>query len=125
DRLVWSKDKRRDSPYVPSILARDGFLYTINDDGWAVCYEAKTGKEAWRGKLPGPVSGSPVLIDGKVFAVTERGEVAVFEAKPTGFKLLARNSFGELSYSTPAVAGGKLYLRGNKHLFCVGRKSRQ
>jgi outer membrane protein assembly factor BamB len=122
--LVWEKNKARATPYVPTNLARNGHLYTINDDGWAVCYETKTGKEAWRAKLPGPVSGSPILVDGKVFAVTERGEVAVYDAKPTGFKLLARNSFGELSYSTPAVADGKLYIRGSKHLFCIGRKGK-
>ncbi len=117
--LVWEKDSG--TPYVPSLLAWKGHLYTINDDGVAVCYEGKTGKETWRGRLGGNVSASPVLIDGKVYSIDEKGVVFVFEARPDEFKLLASNKLGETVYATPAVANGRLYVRGAKHLICVGK----
>ncbi len=62
-----------------------------------------------------------MLIDGKVYVADEKGTVHVFEARPDGFKVLARNKLGEPVSSTPAVAAGRLYIRGSKHLFCIGK----
>jgi outer membrane protein assembly factor BamB len=118
--LVWEKD--RDTPYVPCVLAHEGYLYTIHDKfGVATCYETKTGKVMWEHRLNLPIMSSPVLIDGKVFAAGEKGDVVVCEAMPERCKVLARNRLGELVYSTPAVADGRLYVRGAKHLFCIGK----
>jgi outer membrane protein assembly factor BamB len=118
--LVWEKD--RGTPYVPSVLAYQGHLYTIHDKtGIATCYETKTGKIIWEERLNLPMMSSPVLVDGKVFAAGERGDVVVFAASPAGGKPLARNHLGELVYSTPALANGRLYIRGEKHLFCIGK----
>jgi hypothetical protein len=44
----------------------------------------------------------------------------VFAAEPA-FRLLARNELGERVRATAAVAGGRLYLRGERHLYCVGK----
>ncbi len=119
--LAWEKNKN--TPYVPTPLAHKGHLYVVNDDGLAACYVAKTGAEVWRERLDrnvGKVSASPVLIDGKVYAFDVRGNVFVFAASPT-FELLARNAVGESVFSSPAVADGRLYVRGSKHLFCIGK----
>jgi outer membrane protein assembly factor BamB len=120
--LVWEKD--RATPYVPSVLAYQGHLYTIHDKfGVATCYETKTGKVVWEHRLDLPIMSSPVLVDGKVYAAGEKGDVVVFAATPAGCKVLARNRLGELVYSTPAVANGRMYIRGAKHLFCIGKTS--
>jgi len=63
---------------------------------------------------------SPLLIDGKVYAASAGGNVYVFAAEPT-YRLLARNELGESIRATPAVAGGCLYIRGERHLFCIGK----
>ncbi len=105
----------------PHGAGHKGYLYTINDDGVASCYESKSGKQVWSQVLREMVSSSPVLIDGKVYAITEKGNVIVFEATPAGYKRLAKNSLGELVYATPAVANGRLYIRGGTHLFCIGK----
>ena len=120
--LAWSLDGG--TPYVPTVLYRSGYLYTVTDDGVAVCREAKSGKEMWRGRLGGQVSASPVLIDGKIYSLGEKGEVVVFAASPDGFKLLARNNTGEKILSSPAVALGRLYIRGDRHLICVGQPNK-
>jgi outer membrane protein assembly factor BamB len=120
--LAYRKDSG--TPYVPTPLAHGGHLYTVTDDGAAVCYVAKTGAEVWRRRLDArvaKVSASPVLIDGKVYAADERGEVYVFEASPAAFKLLGKSSVGEGVFATPAVADGRLYVRGRNHLFCIGK----
>jgi outer membrane protein assembly factor BamB len=119
--LVWEKNDS--TPYVPSALAHAGYLYTIHDNGFAYCWELKTGKEVWKERLGEQVSSSPVLIDGKIYAVGEKGNVFVYPATPTGYKQLAKNRLGELVYASPAVANGRLYIRGAKHLFCIGKPS--
>jgi len=50
----------------------------------------------------------------------EAGETLVLAAKP-GFELLARNPLGEGSHSTPAIAGGAMYLRTFSHLISIGK----
>jgi outer membrane protein assembly factor BamB len=120
-QLVWEKRKQRATPYVPCMLVVGDLLYCVTDDGYADCYDIATGKEVWSRKhlKNGQVYSSPVLIDGKVYAPVE-DEVFVFPAAPA-FKLLADNKLGEPVIASPAVADGRLYIRGAKHLFCIGK----
>jgi outer membrane protein assembly factor BamB len=120
--LLWEAD--RGTPYVPTPLYRDGFVYFVTDDGFAACHEAKTGKEIWRARLGSGMSASPLLIDGKIYAPGEKGDVYVFEATPAGYKSLAKNSLGETVFSSPAVSNGRLYVRGSGHLFCIGKPAK-
>lgn len=121
--LVWENRKPRLFPYVPGMLSVGDYLYWVNDEGKAACYVAKTGEEVWSNRLStGTVSASPILVDGKIYAIDEAGEVYVFEAAPT-FKLLAKNSVGELVRASPAVSNNRLYIRGEEHLFCIGKTS--
>lgn len=117
---VWQNKK--DFPYVPCCLTSGPNIYFVNDKGFAGCFEAKTGKKIWLERLQeATFSASPVLIDGKIYAPSEQGEVFVFEAG-SSFKLLAQNSLGEVIRSTPAVADSRMYIRGQNHLFCIGKK---
>jgi outer membrane protein assembly factor BamB len=117
---VW--ENRKDFPYVASPLARGEHFYFVNDYGFAGCFHARTGKKVWFERLSDAAfNASPVLIDGKVYAASVAGDVYVFAAEPT-FRLLARNEMGEVIRATPAVANGRLYLRGDAHLFCIGTK---
>lgn len=119
---VW--EKKKETPYVPMPLVHGDHLYWVTDqENKALCVEAKTGKVVWSERLPGSdkVTACPVLIDGKVYSVNESGRVAVFKAAPE-FDLLADNDLKEGVYASPAVADGKLYIRGTKHLFCIGKK---
>jgi hypothetical protein len=49
------------------------------------------------------------------------GKSFVIAAGPK-YDLLAANELGEPSAASPAVSDGKLILKGNKHLFCIGGK---
>jgi outer membrane protein assembly factor BamB len=118
--LAW--ENKRDFPYVPTLLQRGEHLYFVNDKGMAGCYEARTGKRVWFERLPGATfTSSPVLIDGKMYAASEEGDVFVVAAEPT-FQLLARNTLGEGVRASPAVADNRLFLRGRNHLFCIAKR---
>ncbi len=119
--LVWENAERRYSPYVPCLLAKGDHLYSVSDVGKAFCHVARTGEEVWNESLSRDgFTASPILVDGKVYAVAQNGAVYVFEAAPK-FKLFARNTIGEPVSSTPAVADNRLFVRGDKHLFCMGK----
>jgi outer membrane protein assembly factor BamB len=107
-------------PYVPCMLALGDHLYAVNDLGFASCHEAATGKQVWSKRLGSPFTASPLLVDGKVYAVGEDGEVYVFKAT-TNFELIGRSSLGESVTASPAVANGRLYVRTWDNLYCIGK----
>jgi len=116
---LW--DNRKDFPYVASPLAHGEHFYFVNDVGFAGCYHARTGKRAWFERLADSgFHASPLLIDGKVYASSAAGEVFVFAAEPT-YRLLARNELGEVVRATAAVAGSRLFIRGERNLYCFGK----
>ena len=119
--LVWQKKKG--TPYVPTPLAKNGLVFWVNDkENVAVCVEAATGNELWNERLGGGnVSASPVMIGDKIIIINEQGAVFIFKAARV-FEELARNSLGEQVYASPAIADDRLYIRGFKHLFCIGAK---
>ncbi len=119
---VQAWENKKDFPYVPGPLARDGKLYFINDRGFAGCYDAKSGQQLWLQRLQDATfTASPVLVDGKIYAPSEEGELFVLAAEPK-FQLLSRGKLGERVRASPAVADGRLYIRGANHLFCFGKK---
>jgi outer membrane protein assembly factor BamB len=117
-RIVW--ENKRDFPYVPSMLAWGDDVYFVTDKGMAGCHDARSGARVWDERLDSAMTASPVLIDGKVYACGEDGDVYVFAAEPT-FRLLARNALNEPIRAAPAVADGRLFIRGRDHLFCIGK----
>jgi outer membrane protein assembly factor BamB len=121
-RLIWENKKNLPYPYVPTMVPWGEYLFSVHDKGIASCLVAKTGKAVWSERLGGEFSASPILIDGKIYAVNEDGEVYVFPTEPT-FHLSAKNTIGEPVKATPAVAGGRLFIRGKEHLFCIGKSA--
>ncbi len=120
-RAVTAWENKKDFPYVPTLLARGEHLYFVNDRGFAGCFHAASGKNVWLKRQPeATFAASPVLIDGKMYAVSEAGDVYVFAAEPT-YQLLAKNSLGERARATPAVANKRLFILGHNHLFCIGK----
>jgi len=60
-----------------------------------------------------------VLVHDRVYCIDDDGNVIVLAAERQ-FKELARNPLGEPSRATPAVSGGRMFLRTVSHLFCIG-----
>ncbi|MBS0265517.1 MAG: PQQ-binding-like beta-propeller repeat protein [Planctomycetes bacterium] len=111
----------KDFPYVPCLLSRGDNVYFINDSGVAGGFHAATGRRLWLERLPGgDVTASPVMIEDRIYAFTENGATFVFAAD-TQFKLLAEGKLAEGVKASPAVADGRLIVRGEKSLYCFGR----
>ena len=117
----WSKTRR--GPYMPTPLIYRKRVYILGNAGLFGCYELFTGEEQFYARIPDHVLGfsaSPVAADGKIYLAGEAGQVFVVEAGDA-FKLLAVNDMGEALMATPALSRGRLYIRGERHLFAVGK----
>jgi outer membrane protein assembly factor BamB len=120
-QLVWENTK--DSPYMSTLVANGKHVYSVNDAGMAGCYEAETGKRLWFERLDDSAfTSSPININGKIYAANEYGDVYVFAANPGKLEVLAKNSLNEMMRATPAVSDERLYLRGAKNLYCIGKR---
>jgi len=109
------------APYVPTSLAKAGLLFTFHDRGYVSCLRSATGEQLWREKPANQFYGSPVWVNRILYCIAIKGEVVVIKAAPT-YELLAVNPLGEKSHATPAVAGGRMYLRTYSHLISIGQK---
>jgi outer membrane protein assembly factor BamB len=119
--VAWSH--ARGGPDKPSPVVYQGHLYVLRQNGILTCYDAKTGEEVYRQRVPGAGSfwASPFAGDGKLFCLDERGTTHVVQAGPK-FKVLGKNALAEMFWATPAVADGAVFLRGVDHLYCVRGK---
>ncbi|MBX5495400.1 MAG: PQQ-like beta-propeller repeat protein [Bryobacteraceae bacterium] len=105
--------------YVPSILQYGGLLYMTNEVGVVTCAAAETGTPVWRARLGGIFFASPVAGDGKVYLLSETGEMYVLRAGRKA-EVLARNDLGERFLASPAISNGRIFLRGDRTLFAIG-----
>jgi outer membrane protein assembly factor BamB len=115
---------KEQAPYVPMPVAHGNLLFLIADkSGVFTCVTASDGKQVWQKRVGGSYyGGSPVRAGDKLFCVDETGLVVCLAAGPE-FKELGRTQLGEECRSTPAIAGGRLYIRTISHLISVGGKS--
>ena len=117
-RKLWSFDQ---GPDVPTPATDGTYLYLVNDKGIAWCLDVLTGKALYGPQrlAPGTYSASPVVADGRVYVTSEDGITSVYKAGPA-FELLAENPLEDVTISSPAVAGGRLYLRTAHKLWALG-----
>lgn len=106
-------------PGMASPLVHRGRVYAVNNNGFISCADARTGKPLFNERTKGAYSASPVAGDGKVYCLNETGVTTVLKADTDEFEVLATNDLGEEGLATPAIAGGCLFIRTDKALYCV------
>ncbi|HEX2442958.1 MAG TPA: PQQ-binding-like beta-propeller repeat protein [Vicinamibacterales bacterium] len=119
--IVWTHGKG--TAYVSSPVLVGDYLYISNDQGVITCLDAKTGKvqyEGGRPPEPARFMASMVAVGDKILQTSEDGDVFVVRAGPK-HEVIATNSIGEPVQVSPAIANGRIYIRGEKHLFAIGR----
>ena len=120
--LAW-KWTGAGAPDVPSAVTDGRYFYMVDDRGRATCLDAKTGEVVWGPErtAQGTVSASPVLADGKLYVVNENAVTTVLQAGPE-YQVLATNELdGGYTLSSLAIAGGRIFLRTESHLYCIGQ----
>jgi outer membrane protein assembly factor BamB len=108
------------SPYCPTPLYKDGLLYNFMDNGYISCHDALTGELIWREKPAGKFMGSPVWINGFIYATTTDAECVVIKPGKI-FELIAVNSLPEGTDATPIVSDGILFIQTHSKLIAIGK----
>lgn len=115
---LWHKESNPQS--IGTGVAVDGHLYRPNaGPGTLECIDPQTGDVKWTERA-GSYWGSIVFVAGRCYAPGQDGVVTVFQPSPGKYEILAKNSLGEPSNSTPAISDGEIFLRTMKGLHCVG-----
>ncbi len=119
-QIAWRYNKG--TAYVPSPILYGQYLYLMTDAGLLTCLDALTGAlqyEGGRVPVPATFTASPVAFEDLLLLTSEDGDSFVVRAGPT-HGVVRTNSVGEPVYASPAIAGGRIYIRGERHLFAIG-----
>ncbi len=121
---LWKSDDVLSNHYETSIF-HDGYLYGFDGrqelGARMRCVEMKTGKVRWTKEGFG--CGSMVLAEGKLFILTEGGDLVLVRATPEAYRELARARLLQRPCRAPlALAHGRLYLRDDRQVICLDVK---
>jgi outer membrane protein assembly factor BamB len=124
-RVAWEYAKG--TGYVLSNIMYGDYVYLLTDNGIATCVDALTGAvkyEGGRPPVPAHFMGSPVAYGGFIAMTSEEGTTFMLKAGPQ-HEIVRTNTVDEPVYSSPAIANGRIYIRGAKHLFAIATAASQ
>lgn len=119
---LWRKEGDDLCNHWSTPVCRDGFLYGMFSfkkygSGPVKCVDIRTGAEKWSQEGFGP--GNVILSNDKILALSDKGELVIIEAKPDGYKELARaDVLDGKCWSTPTLADGFIFARSTKQAAC-------
>ncbi len=110
-------------PDVSSPVATDKYVLMAASGGTVTCLNAATGKMLWMQEFDDGFSSSPVVVDDRVYLTDKKGKTLVIKLGDK-YESLGVNTLGEPCVSTPAIPEGRIYLRSDKNLYCIGKDAR-
>lgn len=117
---AWSREDT--GAFVPSPAVYQQRVYLLRDRGEVECIDPATGKTMWSDALPKARSNyyaSPTIAGGRLYTAREDGAVFVADVTNGRFQLLAENDLGERVIGSPVPVANRIFIRGEKHLFCL------
>ncbi len=106
-------------PDICSPVANDRFVYLLEGSGTLVCCTLPDGKKLYSEDLKDTFMASPSIAGNKLYVLSDAGIMRIAEIGPE-YKEIARCELGEKTRASPAFAPGRLYLRGETNLYCIG-----
>lgn len=124
---VWSGDESMSNHYSTSVL-KDGYLYGFDgrqEFGQTLrCVELATGKVMWN--VDGFGAGTLLIAGDTLVIMRESGELAFAPASPKAFRFNARAQLLKgVVRAYPALAGGRYFVRNDRHLAAYDLRSSQ
>jgi outer membrane protein assembly factor BamB len=105
--------------YVPSPVLIGHQLFVADDRGTASCFDSTNGNRIWQARLAGSFNASLVATKQHAYFLSGDGVMKVIGPGPEA-NVIAENKLGEPCDASPAISNGRLYIRGEEHLFCIG-----
>jgi hypothetical protein len=116
-REVWKE--YRQVPEISSPVVYGDALYTVAPTGMVTCRQPGNNAILWKERIRGQCDASLTAGDGKIYCCDVEGVTTVLAAGPQ-FRILSRNALGEPVQASFAISRGNLFIRGSRHLFCIG-----
>ena len=116
--IAW--EQKQGVPSLSSLLYVAPHIYAVTDAGIVNCFDAQTGEGVWQKRIGGKHSASPIYADGNIYFLSEIDGETIIIKPGDKFEEVARNSLGETCKASIAVSQGNLFIRSDKHLFCIG-----
>ena len=118
-KLLWENSEFLSD--IPSPVAGNGLLIMPTSYGALACYDGKTGDILWEHEFDENIFSSPLIVGSLVYLMDTGGNMHIFRLTGDGYQAIAKNPLGEEAVCTPAFADGRIYIRTNKHLYCIGK----
>jgi outer membrane protein assembly factor BamB len=116
--VAWSTDI--DVPDVSSPLVSDKFVFMITH-GLMGCWDVAGGEEPlWQEDMGDEVSSSPSQVGENIYVFTDGGPALIVKPAAEQCEIVAELDMGESCRTSPAFQPGRIYIRGETHLFCLG-----
>jgi outer membrane protein assembly factor BamB len=115
---------KKNLPYIPAPLLYENVLYLVKTGGIVTSIDPDTGRTLKEGRSPGALGeyyASPIAAEGKIFLANTEGKVTVLKAAGA-WEVMEVNDLGEEIHATPALSGGRIYVRTRSSVYCFGVK---
>ncbi|QDV41798.1 outer membrane biogenesis protein BamB [Stieleria neptunia] len=117
--VLWTADYGL--PDTCSPLVTDEFVLTLASYGTLFCFDKREGGEPlWEEDFGADFLSSPSLVGDRVYLFSRDGAAWVVEPTREGCKRISESQLGEDCVTSPAFRDGRIFIRGNEHLFCIG-----
>jgi outer membrane protein assembly factor BamB len=121
DKPVVAWEYEDDLSEVSSPVAAKDFLIMGSSYGAVSCFNSKTGERYWIHDFDRGFYSSPILVGDRVYLMDMNGVMQIFKAGKQ-FQLISACELGEKAVTIPAFSPGRIYIRGEKNLFCIGKE---
>jgi outer membrane protein assembly factor BamB len=115
--ILWENNEYLSD--IPSPAANEKYLFLATSYGTAVCYDAISGQKYWEHDFNKSIFSSPMIVANKVYLSDITGVMHIFAADKE-FRSIGESKLGEYIAATPAFTSGRIYLRGEENLYCIG-----
>ncbi len=105
---------------ICSPLSDGEFVFLLTTDyATLTCYRLSDGTMLWQQDLEKTFNASPSLVGQRLYLLATDGTMIVVQAGPE-YKELARSELGDTCHASPAFADGRIFIRGDQNLYCIG-----
>ncbi len=116
--IVWST--QGDMPDICSPVTDGKFVWTLTTHGGLTCFEVSSGMEVYTQSIESEFNASPSLVGDKLYLLTLDGQMIIVQAGRE-YKEFGRSAIDEKCFASPAFAAGRIYIRSDKSLYCIGK----
>ena len=118
--IRWFRD--RGGPYMPTPVIDRGLVYLLSNSGILTVLGLDTGRQVYKKRLSGggrAYCASPIVAGDQLICISESG---VLTRIRTGveYDQIDQHRLGEAVLASPAIIGGRLVVRTDKHLWAFG-----